>query len=593
MPESLEPEVMFLPLARADGDWGAIDAAVFARRIPDFMHQVLNQGQPGPTAMLELQSMAENGPVQWVELDAVPDRDDAFGMVPADLDVRAVVTGELALTDNGMQIELVAYRDDDDDELVTTKVAGVVSPDDPVPGILRLVRHVARLLDLEFHEPPRGLMTRSGKAFGLFLRGLDSEKLLSGALDIAVPEDREALMQPFAEALTLDPGFGLALRVANATAALALQGARLDDDSVRRFLDTCYKAQPADGDACVAIAEQLIGMGDDERAQAWLQHAARLDPPSPRGLEHLGILLARGGDRDAARDLWEKGLALDGHPDFLSHLAQLAFAEGDDASAWEFTLRGLRRLRERTVRAGEFDDGDRGGVLLECLHAQLGRRDATPPVVAALLELRSLLVAEERVMLGLCLLACGERAPARAELVGGLRSVADLDVRDLGVRAMLRLDVADFEQRFARASDRALRGRNPRAALAEFQMWLHLQPEFWPALYYSAIAKGRLRQSGEALDLLAMALEVAPGQPDVLFAMAEGFDRRRNPKRAIELVDEALRERPREARFVGARIRYLRHLGRLDEARDGLQVARSLGCDSPELRRLSRQLRRG
>lgn len=196
-------------------------------------------------------------------------------------------------------------------------------------------------------------------------------------------------------------------------------------------------------------------------------------------------------------------------------------------------------------------------------------------------------------MLGLCLLASGERAAARAELIGGLRSVADLDVRDLGVRAMLRLDVADFEQRFARASDRALRGRNPRAALAEFQMWLHLQPEFWPALYYSAIAKGRLRQSDEALDLLAMALEVAPGQPDVLFAMAEGFDRRRNPKRAIELVDEALRERPREARFVGARIRYLRHLGRLDEARDGLQVARSLGCDSPELRRLSRQLRRG
>lgn len=590
---AFDPDVMFLPLAKAHGEWGGDDASVFARRIPDFMHQVLNQGHAGPTAMLELQTVAESGPVTWVDLDAVPDREEAFAMVPSELDVRAVVTGEVAPAEGGLHLEFVVYRDEDDDEFVTAKVAGTVSLEDPVPGILRLVRHLARLLELEYHEPPRGLMTRSGKAFVWFLRGLDSEKLLSGALDIAVPEDREALMRPFAEALALDPSFGLVLRVANATTAQALLGSQLDDDLVRRFLDRCYAVQPGDGDACVAIAEQLIEMGDDERAFAWLQHAVRLDPPSPRGLESLGILMARRGERVEARGLWQKGLDLDGHPDFFSHLAQLSFAEGSDADAWTFTLRGLHRLRERTLRAGEWDDAERGaGVLLECLHAQLARRVPPREVVGALLELRSLLVGEERVVLGLCLLACNERAAARTELVGGLRTAVELDVRDLGVRAMLRLDVADFEQRFARASDRALRGRNPRAAVAEFQLWLHLQPEFWPALYFSAIAKGRMRQGDEALDLFAAALEISPGQPDILFAMAEAFDRRRNPKRAIELVDEALRERPREARFLGARIRYLRHLGRLDEARDGLRVARALGCDSPELRRLARRLRR-
>jgi tetratricopeptide (TPR) repeat protein len=594
--EASEPEVMFLPLARGAGEWGERDGSVFARRIPDFMHQVLNQGRNGPSAMLELQTVAEQGPVQWVELESMPDRDDAFAMVPAGLDVRAVVSGEVAIAGDGLHLEFVVYRDDedeDDDESVTAKVAGNVPLADPVPALLRIVRHLARVLELEYHEPPRGLMTRSGEAFALFLRGLDSEKLLSGALDIPVPDDREALMRPFADALSLDPSFGLALRVANSTAAQALQGARIDDEMVRRFLDRCYEARPADGDACVAIAEQLTEMGDDERALAWLQRATQLDPPSSRGLENLGILLVRRGDRGGARELWQRGLELDGHPDFFSHLAQLAFAEGREADAWEFTLRGLRRLRERTLRAGEWDDGGRRtGVLLECLHAQLGRRDAAPAIVGALGELRALLVAEERVVLGLCLLACGERTSARTELVGGLRSVVDLDVRDLGVRAMLRLDVADFEARFARASDRAMRGRNPRAAIAEFQLWLHLQPEFWPALFFSAIAKGRMRQGDEALDLLAMALEIAPGQPDVLFAMAEGFDRRRNPKRAIELIDEALRERPREARFLGARIRYLRHLGRIDEARDGLEVARSIGCDTAELRRLARRLRR-
>ena len=588
----LDPDVMFLPLAAAAGDWGDRDPALIARRVPDFVHQLLNRGQPGPTAMLELQTVTGDGPVTWVRLDAPPERDDAFEMLPPELDVRAVVTGEVAPVEGALRFEFVVHHDDEDEEYVTAKVGGVVPLEDPIPALLRLIRHLANVLGLDYHEPPRGLLTRNGAAFEWFLRGLDSEKLLSGDLDIVVPDDREALLRPFAEALALDPSFGLALRLANTTAAVALQGARVDDELVRRFLDRCYATQPFDGDGCVAVAEQLTDMGDDDRAFAWLRHAAQLDPPSPRGLESLGILLARRGDRAEARGLWQRGIDVDGHPDFFSHLAQLSFAEGREDDAWGFLLRGLRRMRERTLRAAEWDDGERGaGVLLECLHVQLGRRQAPRTIVDALAELRALLAGEERVVLGLCLFAAGERAAARAELLGGLRNVVDLDVRDLGVRAMLRLDVADFERRFARASDRALRGRNPRPAIAEFQLWLHLQPEFWPALYFTALAKGRLRAHDEALDLLAAALEIAPGQPDVLHALAEGFDRRRNPKRALELVDEALRQRPRETRLLTARIRYLRHLGRDDEARDGVRVARALGCDSSELRKLARRLR--
>jgi tetratricopeptide (TPR) repeat protein len=303
--------------------------------------------------------------------------------------------------------------------------------------------------------------------------------------------------------------------------------------------------------------------------------------------------MARRGEPGRARDLWVKGLDIDGHPDFFSHLAQLSFAEDRDADAWDFTVRGLRRLRERTVRAGEFEDGERGaGVLLECLHAQLGNRTPPPEVAAALEGLRTLLVAEDRVFLGLCLALCGRRREARGELAGGLRQVLDLDVRDHGVRALLRLDVADFESRFARATDRATRARNPRPALAEFQLWLHMQPEFWPALYYTAIAKRRLGEADEALDLLQAALEVAPGQADILFALAEGFDRRRNPKRACELITQALIMRPRDARLHGAKVRYLQHLGRLDEARRSIRIAREAGLDSPELRRLQRRLGR-
>ena len=101
-----------------------------------------------------------------------------------------------------------------------------------------------------------------------FLRGLDNAILLSGDLEIAVPEDRGALIQPFADAIEQDP-LRLALRIANATAALALHGAQIDRESVRR-LDRCYSAHPFGGEACVAVAEQLSEMGEEDRAFAWL-----------------------------------------------------------------------------------------------------------------------------------------------------------------------------------------------------------------------------------------------------------------------------------------------------------------------------------
>ena len=60
------PEVMFLPLATAATQaWRGLPPAVFARRIPDFLRQVLNDGQNGPTALLELQSSAPGEPVAW------------------------------------------------------------------------------------------------------------------------------------------------------------------------------------------------------------------------------------------------------------------------------------------------------------------------------------------------------------------------------------------------------------------------------------------------------------------------------------------------------------------------------------------------
>ncbi|MCA8951458.1 MAG: hypothetical protein KDE27_18265, partial [Planctomycetes bacterium] len=422
------PDVMFLPFAVigqerwARGDAGdrtspPVDPGLVARRLPDFVHQLLNQGEGGPTAMLELQTDAVDGPVQWMRFDEVPDRDDVFDLMPPGLDVRAAVTGELEFIDDQLRVEFHVLRNEPGEESVSERIGGLLRLADPIPALVRLARHLARVLDLTFASPPPGLLTRSGPAFFLFLEALDNAMLLSGDLDIAVPDDRETLIRPFADALALDPAFGLALRVANATTALALDGQRLDRETVRRFLDRCYAAQPGDGEACVAVADQLSGMGDEDRARDWLEYASRLDPPPPRGLENLGILKARAQDLAGARALWQRGLEVDGHPDFYSHLAQLSFSEGNDAAAWQFVQRGLWRLRERTARAAEWNDDDRErGALLECLPVVMSTRDLPPGIVAALESLRGLFEGEDRINLGLCLEACGRRAAAREEL---------------------------------------------------------------------------------------------------------------------------------------------------------------------------------
>lgn len=602
LPENLDdPDVLFLPLAlSADLALPALppglDGRVLARRLPDFVHQVLNQGRPLPTAMLELQTTEEDGPVRWLPVDDVPDFEAAFDLVPDDLPVRAVVAGRLGPMDGGVRVEFHVFRDDDGEpggEPITAMVAGQVLFADPVAGLLKLARHLARLLDLRFELPPPGLLTRDALAFAHFLLGLDHAILLSGDLDIAVPDDREALIQPFAEALQRDPRFGLALRLATATAALALDEELLDKAAVSRFLDRCYRSQPVDGDGCVAVAEQLVQLGDLGRARQWLEHASHLEPPPPRGLEHLGLLLANRGELGRAAALWQRGAELDGHPDFCAHLAQLAFAEGRDADAWQHLRWGLQRLRERTVRAREWDDGARRSVLLQVLVDLLVQRAAPPDFAVALAGLAGRLAGTDRGWLGLALQGQGAVALARTELRAALRfPLLPAEVRDRCARAWLQLDEPDFEASFARAVERAERGRDPAGCLDRFRGWFERQPQFWPAIYYVALIERRLGRHDQALDLLAKALEFAPAQPDLLFAMAELFSARGNDKRALELIDEALSGRPQAARFHAARVRCLRGLGRLGEARDHLQSIVEAGIDSPELRKLRRALRR-
>jgi tetratricopeptide (TPR) repeat protein len=359
------------------------------------------------------------------------------------------------------------------------------------------------------------------------------------------------------------------------------------------LIDGFLTKLPVDGEACVLVADHLSGLGEDSRARAWLEHASHLSPPPPKSLENLGILCANNGDVIGARNLWLNGLDLDGHPDFLAHLARLSFSEGKLDDAWDQVLRALRRIYERCVRAEEWlDDGHELGLVLRYLVDHLQDHDAPEEVIEALLDLRGLLsIPEDHVDLGKCLAQLGFLDEASEEIHGALGSDLDPSYRDDGIRLLLTLKIPDFDRRFAAASDEMAVAADPGPALQEMEQFLATQPEFWPALFLKAMGKKRLGEEELALDCLADLLRICPGQPDALYEMAELFDARGNPKRALECVEDAIDNRPDDAQLFAAMARYLSGLGRADEARAAILNALELAPEDRAIKAEADRLR--
>jgi tetratricopeptide (TPR) repeat protein len=520
---SIQPEVYFLPLESEGGKQVAgLDVGMVARRIPDCLQQLINSGEAGPVGIVEPRS-------------------------PQVEDVRAVVTGSLDVGHEGFEVKLHVHFRPDPQPIRSMTLSVPVSLRRPMPALTRLANRLAGILEIP--DQPRAPLTHDTRAFYRFLAALD------GAV-------------PFSEPLRLDPGFGLALRAARTRLAAALETDQLDRQATCRILDDCLEARPTDGAACVQVAELFQRLGEDQRAVAWLEHAASLPGSEPRALEALGTRLVALGDRERARAVWQAGAELDGHPDFCAHLAQLAFEEGNLEEAWAQVWRGLRRVVESLHRRQEWPvDRRHAARLLQGVAGQIGRCPPPAGLSALLGELRGrLLHAEERVELARCLLQLGLIADARSEIQAALGMDLALSTRDRAVRIMLALDVPGFERRFEAAVKAIRHGPKPGRGMSAMREFLIRQPEFWPALFHLAIGLRRQGHEDEALDILAEVLHMRPGQVETLVEMAELFAARGNPKRALECMDEAIQRRGREARLHLSRAEYLERLDRRAEA---------------------------
>ncbi|MFO1054633.1 MAG: tetratricopeptide repeat protein [Planctomycetota bacterium] len=595
------PGVYLMPFAVPEPlDLPGLDGEVVARRLPDVLHLLLNGGRSGPAGMLEVQSPPSEGPRRWVTLSDEPSPEEVFTMIGAEAGRCALVVGTLRNAPDGLTVDLSVHfgrprpadgETNAEEPPPSRGVHGIFRLGDPAGSLMRIAEHLAQVLGMRFQKPPRHVFTGRADAFLELLDGLDGAALLAGDPALETERNGEDLLLPLVRALKLDPGFGLALRTLAAALFPAIEGGRIDVAACGRVVDLALSARPLDGEGCVAISDQLNVIGDETRARAWLEHAITQEDPPSRAFESLGVALANEKETGRARELWLHGLSIDGNPDFFGHLAQLAFSEEHPAEGWDRFRRGLRRMRERALRSAEWAGESRApSVLLRYLAERLDDQRAPDEVRDAIVELAGLLEDPvERADLGSCLVRVGREDLAGEELRPALDAELPLSTRERATRALLAVEVPGFEARFQAASERALRGRDPRGALLEMQACLDRAPDFWPAMFYAGVALRRLGREEEALDLMNEVLSHHPGQADALGEMAEMFDSRGNSKRALECVDEALVSEPEDVELHLLRAQCLDHLGRRRDADASLDRAIELEPDNPKHRRLRRR----
>jgi tetratricopeptide (TPR) repeat protein len=328
-------------------------------------------------------------------------------------------------------------------------------------------------------------------------------------------------------------------------------------------------------------------MEELDRAEQWLRLAVGQPEPPVAALETLGILLANRGDTVQARNLWLTGVRVDGHPDFFAHLARLAFSEEQEDEAWDKVVRGLRRISERSLHPGEWDeDAERGGVLLRYLSEHLEEQSVKPPadVVELLVDLSAQIrEPEDRLDLGLCLRLVGRPEEAKRALRAALPHVESNDRRDVGAEALVRLLFPDFEERFPQLADIEADGEAAREGLCYLEA-LHAEvPQFWPALYFLGCLREGCGQDDAAYAAFRRAARLRRDQAQILSRLAQSARRLGKRDEAVAAVRSALELDPHNPALAADGALVFKWAGLDDEAKQALDDAEKLHPENPDI----------
>ncbi len=625
------PAIYFFPLSEPlPVDVQTLPPGVLARRIPDFVCTCLNDDGLEHASLLEIRAADDAGiPTgDWAHFDEMPEPSELFQFVPDPRATRLVsgsmrvtrsitlnaeneAAGEATLPRLELTLLLVERRlrehasslseeeePDDDDYEETLRVRELVwSVDmkDPGTSCVELARKLAREFEL---TTPRSdwsrIVSHNSRAFCEFLHGLDGAARLDPEM---LPGDEAArLLTPFVNALELDPDFGLALRRLHVSLHDGVDGLVIDPQDALSLLDEAYSCYPADSRAASQLGEHLAQLGQEERAEAWLRLSINQPDPPARALETLGILLANRGEYSQARKLWSTGARVDGHPDFFAHLARLSFREGDSAEGWDKIQRALRRIAERRLHPGEWlEDEDRGGVSFRYLSEHLAELSTVPPEIHDL-GIAEILVGlvdqirepEDRLDLGLCLIAIGEQASGVQAILAALPHVEDVDRRDLGAERVARALYPDFDLRVEQASAATLAGAELDDAMRYFDLVNATIPQLWPTWYLRGRLAEVARDWTTAVEAYRQAAALRRDQVKIFSRLAVACSQTQDFDEAIDAISEALELEPTDAGLHADHALLLHHAGREVEASEALEIAETLGAEDEVVERVRR-----
>ena len=577
-----DPGLFFFPLADKS-QAGAIDleGSILSRRIPDFLCLCLNEASDSDRiGMLEIRSADEEGyPTgEWAQFDDVPEIEDALHLLPQE-GLEAIVLGSLEDAKRGLLIKLQIVIEGATREV--REIQQRLDPDKVVDSLLALCKKLARVLRLPFHEGSwNKLGSHNDKAMAHFLLGLEGASCLDPQI-IGLREPRR-LLEPFVRALELDPEFGWALRKLHWAIVEGIGEFTVTTDEALTLYDKALETWPADAALMGQIAEFLASIDEDEQAEEWLRQAVEQEHPPIRALEFLGILLANRGETLQARNLWLTGVKLDGHPDFFAHLARLAFTEGQWDEAWDKVIRGLRRLAERRLHPGEWDEDEgSSGVLLRYLAEHLADLEAK---VVAPKDIGEILLdlceqswePEDRMNLGICLALTGHEQQARHALHASLPHVEDLDRRDIGAEMLCELVFSDFDDDFAANVELLEVGED----LEEVRRYLHevceAVPQFWPAWFFMGKVHEIRQEWKESLDSYEYAAFLRRDQSEIYSRVALCSHQCGLSDKAIASLDKAIELQPMDAGLHADKALLLHIEGRKSEALESLDTAETL-----------------
>jgi Tfp pilus assembly protein PilF len=380
--------------------------------------------------------------------------------------------------------------------------------------------------------------TANEAAYRALLGGLEEEvnaTLLRAGDPVAADAARVLSFQLYLAAIRADPE---SLRAEDRLLVLAAESVeRGDEERAARALEEVIEVKPMSWRSHYMLAELLRQIGETNHAIVALEHAHALRPLRDVDVMMLAELyVAEGAPGQAAAHLRRIAAGSDSFGRAQEVLGVLALGKGDHEAA--------RTYLERAAANGR-----------PTAHAHLARAH----------------------------IAAGRIADARRALGEIISTGSDADAVAQARRLRLGLERPDLEADLERAGRAAL-SANPASyeeVRAAFAAVLAFDPELWEAHFGLGLVARKLEDFKQAAISFRHALELNPGQPDVLHELGVALLASGSQKEALALLDQAASLRPRDAGYLAdSGFAHLR-VGDLGAARERLRMASAIDADDP------------